>query len=211
MTCFPAIGRATTSSGDLSPVPPASKWVVEIDSLATIATLGLSLAQAKAVLVKLQAEIVEKQIGLLTAGSRREYTAARFVRSRIFTMSITAAFLEMWSHGCPDGKPVLAWQGVHASGQASVSAGSLLNWSLYKVNLPRRFHMPIEPGTLDQAHDGSRTLTCSERARKQPVASPDRNRSDLVLDPVVSLLRHSASAASASRAAVPALRGACPD
>ena len=45
--------------------------------------------------------------------------------------------------------------------------------------------MPIELGTLDQAHDGSRTLPGSERARKQPVASPNRNRPDLVLHPVV--------------------------
>ena len=49
---------------------PASRWEVEVDSLPTIATLGLSLAQAKAVLVRLQAEIVKKQIGLLTAGQR---------------------------------------------------------------------------------------------------------------------------------------------
>src|ERR1035437_9230579 len=51
-------------------LPPASKWVVEIDTLATIATLGLSLAQAKAILVKLQAEVVEQQISLL-AGRQR--------------------------------------------------------------------------------------------------------------------------------------------
>ena len=45
--------------------------------------------------------------------------------------------------------------------------------------------MPIEPGTLDQAHDGSRTLTGSERARKQPVVSSNGNRPDLVFDTVV--------------------------
>lgn len=49
---------------------PASRWLVEVDSLPTIATLGLGLAQAKAVLARLQAEIVKKQIGLLTAGQR---------------------------------------------------------------------------------------------------------------------------------------------
>ena len=29
--------------------------------------------------------------------------------------------------------------------------------------------MPIEPGTLNQAHDGRRPLSRPERARKQPV------------------------------------------
>ena len=45
--------------------------------------------------------------------------------------------------------------------------------------------MPIELGTLDQAHDGSGTLAGAQRARKQPIVSSNGNRTDLVLDPVV--------------------------
>ena len=47
--------------------------------------------------------------------------------------------------------------------------------------------MSVEFGRLDQAHGRSRTLTCSQRARKQPIRAPKRNRPDLVLDPVVVL------------------------
>lgn len=49
---------------------PATKWAVEIDSLPTIPTLGLSLAQAKAVLVRLQAEIVNKQVERMATSER---------------------------------------------------------------------------------------------------------------------------------------------
>ena len=45
--------------------------------------------------------------------------------------------------------------------------------------------VPIEPGALNQAHDRSHTLACSQGASEQPVFSSDSNRPDLVLRPVV--------------------------
>ena len=45
--------------------------------------------------------------------------------------------------------------------------------------------MPIELGRLDQAHDGSRTLTGPELARKRPVVEANSNRPNLVFAPVV--------------------------
>ena len=45
--------------------------------------------------------------------------------------------------------------------------------------------MPIKLGRLDQTHDGSRTLTGPERARKQPVVAANGNRPILVFAPVV--------------------------
>ncbi len=45
--------------------------------------------------------------------------------------------------------------------------------------------MAIEFGRLDQAHDRSRTLTRPQRSGKQPVLATERDRTHLVLDPVV--------------------------
>ena len=45
--------------------------------------------------------------------------------------------------------------------------------------------MPIEPCRLDQAHDGGRALAPAQRAREQPVRTPDRPGADLVLHPIV--------------------------
>lgn len=43
----------------------------------------------------------------------------------------------------------------------------------------------IQPRRLDQAHDGSRALPAAQRAREQPVRTPDRPGADVVLHPVV--------------------------
>ena len=43
----------------------------------------------------------------------------------------------------------------------------------------------IEFGRLDQAHDGGGTLAGALATGKQPVLPAERNRPDLVLDPVV--------------------------
>jgi len=45
--------------------------------------------------------------------------------------------------------------------------------------------MPVEPGAVDQAHDGSGALAGAQGANKQPVASPNGDRADPVLDVVV--------------------------
>lgn len=45
--------------------------------------------------------------------------------------------------------------------------------------------VPIEPCRLDQAHDGGRALAPAQRAREQPVRTPDRPGADLVLHPIV--------------------------
>ncbi len=45
--------------------------------------------------------------------------------------------------------------------------------------------MPIEPCRLDQAHNGGRALAPAQRAREQPVRTPDRPGADLVLHPIV--------------------------
>ena len=45
--------------------------------------------------------------------------------------------------------------------------------------------MPIEFGTLNQAHDCSRTLTDSQRSRKQRIVSPNGYWQDLVFNPVI--------------------------
>lgn len=45
--------------------------------------------------------------------------------------------------------------------------------------------MPIEPGTLDQAHDDSGPLIGVQRARKQPIVSSNGDWPDLVLNRII--------------------------
>ena len=45
--------------------------------------------------------------------------------------------------------------------------------------------MPVELGALNQTHHRSRALPCPQGAREQPIAAPDGNGSNLVLDPIV--------------------------
>jgi len=45
--------------------------------------------------------------------------------------------------------------------------------------------MPVEPRGVDQAHDRSGSLAGPQAAGEQPVISAQRDRPDLVLDPVV--------------------------
>ena len=45
--------------------------------------------------------------------------------------------------------------------------------------------MAVEPGRVDQAHDGRSPLASAQAAGEQPVFAADGNRPDLVLDPVV--------------------------
>jgi hypothetical protein len=45
--------------------------------------------------------------------------------------------------------------------------------------------MAVEPGRVNQAHDGRGPLAGAQAAGKQPVVAADGNRADLVLDPVV--------------------------
>ena len=45
--------------------------------------------------------------------------------------------------------------------------------------------MPVEPGTLDQAHDGSGALARAQRSGEQPVRAAHGHGPDLVFHPVV--------------------------
>ena len=45
--------------------------------------------------------------------------------------------------------------------------------------------MPIELGALNQAHHRSRALPRPQGTGEQPVAAPNGNRTNLVLDPIV--------------------------
>ena len=45
--------------------------------------------------------------------------------------------------------------------------------------------MAVEPGRVDQAHDGRSPLASAQAAGEQPVVAADGNRPDLVLGPVV--------------------------
>ncbi len=45
--------------------------------------------------------------------------------------------------------------------------------------------MAVHPRRLDEAHDRCSSLASAQATRKQPIAAADRNRSNLVLDPIV--------------------------
>ena len=49
---------------------PAAKWAAQIESNPSVQTMGLSLAQGKAILTRLQTEIVEQQITRLSNRQR---------------------------------------------------------------------------------------------------------------------------------------------
>lgn len=45
--------------------------------------------------------------------------------------------------------------------------------------------VPVDAGRVQQAHDGRRPFACSQAASEEPIRSSDRDRADLVLDPIV--------------------------
>ncbi len=73
----------------------------------------------------------------------------------------------------------------------------------------------VEPRGLDQAHDGSRALARPQAPREEPVLAPERNRPDLVLDPVRVVSENgknrTLSRSSAPRCKQPARRRAVDD
>lgn len=70
--------------------------------------------------------------------------------------------------------------------QQFINAAGLLQWqALEHIAHAGVGIKPINPGRVDQAHYRCGALAGSERSGEQPVRSPQRDRPDLVLHPVV--------------------------
>ena len=76
---------------------PQALLTMELDSHPSIETLGLSLANGKAALVRLQAEIVKRQVELMSTSQRRCDGCGLNRAIRTTTTFTTAACLAMLS------------------------------------------------------------------------------------------------------------------